>query len=266
MDDSHSGSTSVHLAAGSISTTAPPASSEQRLPSRRIWVFALAAGVAAGLISWAAGEFAVDAFKPRLYRIVVPPGAVTFAPTSASANAAQFKNSVLTFALLGCVTGLAMGFSGGLAARSPRRGMIAGLAAQAAGLLVGAIISLALVRFFYRGLVQDLNDLWSPVLIHGAIGMAIGAVGGAAFALGMGCPRRHQAAIGAAVVGGLFAPILFQTLSATFLPGANTMGPIADSRSARLLAMLLITLLIAVGAARGVQGHGTRSATTASNH
>jgi hypothetical protein len=184
----------------------------------------------------------------------------------ASSNIAEFKNGVLAFALLGCVTGLTMGLSGGLAGHSARRGVIAGLSAQAVGALVGALASLALLRYFYRGFVQDLNDLWSPILIHGGIWMAIGAVGGSAFAFGLGCRRPLQAAIGAAAVGGLFAPILYQTLSASLFPATHTLGPVASSSSVRLLAMLLVTLLISVGAARGALGHTNRATSPAADH
>jgi hypothetical protein len=215
------------------------------------------AGVAAGLLAWAGGELAVDAFKPRLFLLPTLAGGTTLSATVASANVAEFKNGILAFAVLGCVTGLTMGISGGLAIRSPARGVKVGLGAQAVGLLVGGLASLALLRFFYRGLVQNLNDVWSPIWIHGGIWMAIGAVGGSAFALGLGCQRRLLSAIGGAVCGGFFASVLYQTLAASFFPDAQTIQPVASSSPVRLLAMLSVTLLIAAGAARGAQGHAT---------
>jgi hypothetical protein len=241
----------------------PLESERSRAGPRRaaqVWAIALVAGIVAGLLAWVGGELAQDTFKPRLYEVPNVFGAVSMQPTGASTNVAEYKNASLAFAILGGVTGLVMGLAGGVAGRSVGRGVIVGLGAQAVGALVGALASLVLLRFFYRGLVPDLNDLWLPVLIHGGIWMAIGAVGGFAFALGKGSARRLQAAIGAAVASGFFASILFQTLSARLLPDAESTGPMAGSASARLLAMLSVTVLIAIGAARGTQGHATRRA------
>jgi hypothetical protein len=265
MDVSESGSNSGSAIVGEVPTNAV-SSGEIRFRAGRIWAFALTAGVAAGLISWVGGELAFEAFKPRLFNVPSPVGGATLQPTVASTNVAEFKNAILAFAILGCVTGLAMGFSGGLAGRSPSRGVKVGLSAQAAGALVGALASLTLLRFFYRGLVQDLNDLWSPLLIHGGIWMAIGAVGGSAFALGLGCQRRLHAAIGGAVFGGFFASVLYQTVSASFFPDSQTNGPVGTSSSVRLVAMLSVTLLIAAGAARGSLGGFTRLASPTAAH
>jgi hypothetical protein len=217
--------------------------------------------VAAGLISWLGGELAFDAFKPRLYRVANLAGGTRLSPTMVSSNVAEFKNGILAFAVLGCVTGLAMGVSGGLAGHSAPRGVKVGLGAQAAGAEVGALASLFLLRFFYRGLVQNVNDLWSPLWIHGGIWMAIGAVGGSAFALGLGCQRRLPTAIGGAVLGGFLASVVYQTLSASFFPDSDTTGPVGTSAPVRLVAMLSVTLLIAAGAARGTVGGITQLVT-----
>jgi hypothetical protein len=185
-------------------------------------------------------------------------------PTAASQNAADVKNATLSFAILGCVTGLAMGCAGGLAGRSPSWGVIVGLGAQAAGGFVGAIASLALLPLFFRGHVPDPNDLLSPILIHGVIWSAVGAIGGLAFAMGMRRGRDLPKAIAAACVGAVLASVLFHLLVAGLFPDSGAAEPLGSSSVVRLLAMLLVTFLIAVGATRGALGrvpHPTPSAT-----
>jgi len=248
-------------------TTAPlvPEGSRPR-PHRGVWTIALAAGVAAGLVAWLAGELAYGFFQPRLYKVDVIAFGTTMQPSKESLAAADLKNATLAFAILGGVTGLAMGFAGGLAGRSPARGVIVGLAAQAAGAIVGALTSLALLPYFFRGLVPNSNDLLSPVLIHGGIWMAIGAVGGLAFAIGMKCRRHLPNAVGAACVGAFLAAVLYHLLSGSLFPDSKSTDPVASSSFVRLLGMLLVTVLVAVGAARGALGRVPRPASPASGH
>jgi hypothetical protein len=169
-------------------------------------------------------------------------------------------NATLAFAILGGVTGLMLGLAGGLAGRSRARGVIVGLASLAAGTIVGALASFALIPLFFRGLVPDLNDLLTPILIHGGIWMAIGALGGLAFAIGMGRGRHVPVAVGAACVGAFVASVLFHLLSEGLFADSSSTAPLAKSALARLLAMLLVTVLVAVGAARGTLGRDTRPA------
>ena len=122
MRSSESGSTAGQLAMNQASTTAPMAPGESRPRShRQIWAIALGAGVAAGLIAWLAGELAHGFFRPRLYKVEVMGLGMTMQPSRESQAAADLTNATLAFAILGGVTGLAMGFAGGLADRSPAR-------------------------------------------------------------------------------------------------------------------------------------------------
>jgi len=176
-------------------------------------------------------------------------------PTQGSQNTANLQNAALVLTILGCVTGVAMGFAGGLAGRSPWRGVIIGLGALAVGGLVSALSSWALLPLFYRRIVPDPNDLLSPILIHGGIWMAIGAVGGLAFAIGMGCRRCLATAIGGACLGAILATVLFHLIGAGLFSDSGSTEPIASQALVRLLAMLLVTVLVAIGAARGAEGH-----------
>jgi hypothetical protein len=220
-----------------------------------VWGIAVAAAVVAGLVSWLAGELALNAFQPRLFKIQVLGGATFVQPTTQSQNAADFKNATLAYAILGGMTGLAMGLAGGLAGRSILRGVIAGLGAAAIGAVVGTFASVALLRYFHRGHVPDPNDMSSPILVNAGIWMAIGAVGGLALAIGMSCARRAPQAVLGACLAACLGAVLFQLLAATLFPESGYAEPIASSSTVRLLAKLLVTVLVAAGAVLAVQPH-----------
>jgi len=237
------------------STTAPddPRGVPPR-PHWQVWAIALSAGLAAGIGSWLAGELAHGAFKPRLFAIEVMGGLSSRQPSRESQNAADSKNATVVFAILGGVTGLTMGFAGGLAGRSGSRGLKVGVGALVIGGLVGALASLALVPLFFRGFVPDRSDLLAPVMIHGSIWVAVGAVGGLAFAIGMRCWGRLADAIAGACFGALLATIFFHASAAGLFPDSGSTEPVASTSIVRLLAMGLISVLVAIGAAAGAQG------------
>ncbi len=243
--------------AGLVCSTGNPARSHLQ-----VWAIALAAGVVAGLGAWLGGELVHEFFRPQLFQIRV--ALTTFIqPTAASQNSADLKNATLVFTILGAVTGLVMGAAGGLAARSPARGLVAGLGGLLAGGLVGAGASLGLLPYFFRHLVPDPNDLLTPILIHTGIWMAIGAVGGSAFAIGMRFGRRVFDAAAGACLGALFATLVFDGLSEAFFAESGSTVLVATSTWVRLLAVLLITVLTAGGAARGALGRASSCASGA---
>src|SRR5262249_49040149 len=99
------------------------------------------------------------------------------------------------------------------------------------------------------------NDLYSAILIRGGIWTAIAFVGGLAFAMGLGCLRRIPHVLIVACVGAVLATLVFQLLSAVLFAESRSTDPVANSVFVRLLAMLMISVLVAIGAARGVMGH-----------
>ncbi len=224
---------------------------------RRIGAIALTAGVTAGLVSWVACEWVHDVFRPRLFE--VPKWeAVWMEPTLESQYAANLKNAALASAVLGCAATFAMGLAGGLAARAPSRGIFVGLSAQAMGSLVGAVTALALIPVFHPVLQRPFrtvtNDVWLPLVMHAGVWAAVAAVGGAAFAIGMGCKSRLPNAIGFAAAGALLAAVFYQLIGTCLPPGAGATGPVGRWSVVRLMAMLLPNFLIAAGAALGTVG------------
>jgi hypothetical protein len=260
MESSESESTKTHGVVGFEPDIGPkPSQRDSDRSNAQIWAIALSAGVAAGLISWLAGESVHAFFSPQVFPIRV--GFVTYIqPTAASLNTADLKNATLVFTILGGITGLGMGIAGGFARRSLSRGLVVGLGGLAAGGLVGAFASLGLLPFFFRRVVPDPNDLLSPLLIHGGIWMAVGAVSGSAFAIGMKCGRCIFNAVTGACLGAFLATILFHGLGEALFPDSGSTAPVANSASVRLMAVFLVTILIACGTAWGVLGRTRHSA------
>jgi hypothetical protein len=71
--------------------------------------------------------------------------------------------------------------------------------------------------------------------------------------------RRHLAnALGAACVGAFLAAVLFHLISGSLFPDSRSTEALAGSSTVRLLAMLLVTVLVAIGSARGALGRVPR--------
>ncbi len=252
MESSEFESSKSHGVAGiGRDTGLIPSQRDSHRSNAQVWAIALAAGVAAGLVSWLAGESVREAFKPQLFEITI---AFTkyIQPTAASLNTADLKNATLVFTVLGAVAGLIMGIAGGVAGRSLSRGLIVGLGGVVTGGLVGALASVGLLPFFYRRTVPDPNDLLTPILIHGGIWMAVGAVGGLAFAIGMRRERRGLQAIVGACLGAVLATLTYHGLSEAFFAETASTLPVATATFPRLLAVFLVTVFSACGAARGI--------------
>ncbi|GAC1468686.1 MAG: hypothetical protein NVSMB9_11580 [Isosphaeraceae bacterium] len=217
---------------------------------RRVWTIVLAAGVLAGLVAWIAGELTHQFFRPRRYTVQIM-GMSSEQPSRESQKAADLANAALGSAILGSVTVLAMGLAGGLAGRTAGRGVVIGLGAMAVGACAGAGMTLALVPILAGQLVPDWNDLLTPILIHGGIWMAIGAVGGLAFAISLRSWHQLPFIIASACLGAFTASILYHLLSGFFFPHSSSTEAVGGSAGIRLLATSLVTILVAIGVAQG---------------
>lgn len=237
---------------------APPAPPSVAGTDRaRTWTIALSFGLAAGAVAWLIGEFALNAFEPQKFKVVILTQTFVQA-TTPSTNTSEFKNATLAFAIFGAVVGLAMGLAGGIASRSMIRGVATGLGGVAAGAAAGAGASLLLLRFYYRAHIPDPNDILSPILVHGGIWTAIGAVGGLAFGVAIGAGRRLPQAIEGACIGAFFATVVYHLVSGFFFPDSGFAQPIGRDSINRLLSRLLVAVLLAAGAARGAQSRAER--------
>ena len=243
-----------------MTATSQPAERQFRR-NGQVWAIALTFGLTAGLFAWGAEEATYGLFRPQLFPVVIL-RMPSLQPNRESQNAADIKNATLAFAFLGCLTGLAMGFAGGVAGRSPVRGMVVGVAAMLLGGLIAAGTSLVLLPAFFRQLVPDPSDLLTPIMIHGGIWGAIGALGGLAFAIGMGRGRRVVDAIIGACFGTLLATIVFHFSGEMLFPNSRSFDALATLPIVRLMAMVSVSVLLAVGAVWGTLG-GARSSPSA---
>ena len=228
MGSTESEGTSPQAEMNHSAKTAPDSGSVRPRSRWQVWAIALSAGLAAGLVAWLAGEPARNTFRPRLYR-VISMGVTGDVPSRESQAEADTKNATVTFAIVGGAMGLAMGLAGGLVSRSLKRGAAVGLAALVAGAIVGVLLSHALIPLFFRRLVPDANDLMTPMLLQAGIWMAIGAVGGLAFGVGMRCGRQLPGTIVAACAGGMCAAVLYNLLSGWLFHDWNASDPVGNS-------------------------------------
>lgn len=217
----------------------------------RLWLWALAAGVAAGLAAWLAGELVHGAYAPpsHLYGVLEKS-----AELRREHSSAQLKNATLAFGLLGAILGLFLGAAGGMARRAAGAGVLAGLVGLAAGAAAGAGMALALVPIFDRNVLLASDSLLFPLLIHGGIWGLLGAAGGLAFGLGLGVDK---ASVVRGVLGGtagaLLGTVVYELLGVMLTPLAETSRPLSITPATRLLARICVTALAALGAAWAVR-------------
>jgi hypothetical protein len=250
VESSESSAATQASNAGNLATTVPAAIQQAPLGQHTRLALTLLAGVGAGFASWIVGESAIQAFQPRMFRVQVV--LQTFIQsTTASENAADLKNSILAFAILGASIGLAMGIAGGLTVRSPARGVAVGLGAGAVGGLVGGLAAAALLPLFYRSFVPDPNDWLPSILIHSCIWAAAGAVAALAFAIAQRSWARVPHVILGACVGAVLATIVYHFLAENYLANSGPADANARTPISRLVARLLVCVLIAAGTARG---------------
>lgn len=261
MESPDSAPAASHASADANASTSqtPAAPAPAALPARaRIWAIALAFGLAAGVVAWVVGELTLNVFRPKVFTMVIMMQTYVI-PTTPSINESDTKNAILAFAIYGAITGLVMGLAGGVARGSMNRGITVAVGGLALGAVVGGLSALLFLKLYYRAHVPDPNDILTPLTVHGGIWTAIGAVGGLAFGVGIGAGRRIPQAVEGACIGAFFAAVLFHLLSGFFFPDSGFAQPISRESLNRLLARLLVSVLLAAGAARGAQERIVRS-------
>jgi hypothetical protein len=239
------------IASGLVAWLAGEASHLRR---SRFWGFALAAGIASGLVAWLAGEASHDLFKSAT-RTVNSKGMIALKITDRrEAASAAAWNSALTFMLLGATLGAAMGVAGGLARRSRSaagRAALIGLTAGACGSVAMSALLLPPYNIYkQRNPDEAARDLVLPVLVHAAIWATAGAAAGAAFGVGLGSDR---AAGGRLLTGGLLgaavAAVVYELVGAVVFTSATTAQFVSETWQPRLFASLIMTLFTAIGLA-----------------
>jgi hypothetical protein len=240
------------------------------ISSGRLWLFALAAAVAAGFLSWLGGEAVVDTFKPKIV-FVSAMGMQSPQPDPVSVRQVEVKNALLAFTILGAVLGLTLGLAGGLARGSFRAATSAGIGGLVIGAVAAALATVAVVPV-YQHLQRRMEfdpasvNLAVPLLGHGATWGIVGAAAGLGFGLGLGGRGRAFRSLVGGLLGAFVGAAIYEIVGAAAFPLDNTFMPISETPSSRLLARLAVAVCTAVGAvlACEVSGHAADSLTPAS--
>jgi hypothetical protein len=236
-------------AIGADTTTAPASTSLERPAERigRLLIFAIFAGLAAGLASELIGERILSS-----YQVDLNPS-VQQNPNPEDMRRwrdARLYSATLTFTTLGGLLGLALGLAGGLARRSTLASAQAAVLGLVLGSAVAASCSLIFVSIFFKIRDRDAQsvDLTLPLLTHGAIWSAVGAVGGLAFGLGLGGRGRWKATLVGGLMGAAAATILYELVGALVFASSKTDLPLSSSGTTRGMALLLVASLSSIGA------------------
>ncbi len=211
----------------------------------RLWLLALAAGIAAGLLSWLGGEGGYDHFVPVSQEIKMH-GSRGKVVDPAAQFAADARNAALAFAILGGVLGGALGLAGGLARGHAKTGLRAGGLGLVLGIITGAGGGFGMTSLYDRFYNPDLASLITPLMIHGAIWGILGAVAG--LALGMGMGSQIAKALVGGILGAFLGTVIFEVVGATVFPLDRTFQPLSTSAYSRLAARMAICLFVAMGA------------------
>ena len=210
---------------------ATPADGSKGLPMAgnvlRLRLLLFLAGLLAGACAAGLGEQLHNYFSPEL-KLVELQGNKMMQPVPETRIAANLKNGALDNAELGALFCLALGVAGGLARRSARAAVVAGLLGLALGTTIGAVASWVLYPLFYAAKHYTAStepDLLVSLGIHSGMWALLGAAGGLAFAIGLGDRGR----IGPAVIGGFLgacvATLIYEVTGAVFFPCREPASP-----------------------------------------
>ena len=155
-------------------------------------------------------------------------------------HGAEIAQVALLMGLLGGFEGLSLGLAGGLARRSTRWAA----AAAAAGVILGAgaVVgsSLCVMPYYLtnRNLLGD--SFRASLLIHGALWVPAGAIGGLALGLGLGGWKRTARALAGGMAGAALGTMLYEVVGAAIFPLSRTHLPLSDTWGSRVTARLLV--------------------------
>lgn len=239
---------------------APPLSPSR--PSGRLWVLALAAGLAAAVGAGIGVEASAGRFRPV---VVHPPNWSKMGPYAKQdyivaehfrqAPAVGAKNTALGFGLLGVALGVTMGLAGGLASRSARGGLAAATAGGLVGIAAGAGVAAALVIpvFFRPALHGPEAGLAGPLLTYLGLFAAVGAAGGMALGLGLGGGDAATRGLLGGACGGLIGAVAFILILSIAYPAERLAQPVPEGRVPRLLMVATAALIPPIFSLVGLQ-------------
>jgi hypothetical protein len=217
----------------------------------RAWIVTLGAGLAAAMITWAAG----DSMMVDETGTGARGGRTRISPVVHST-----RNAMTSLGLLGASLGLGLGLVGGLLRGSARSAGLAGLVGVVLGGAAGAGAAKVLVPLYFSN--YSGVSLSVPLLVHGGLWTSISLAAGLAFGLGIGGPGRVTEAVIYAILGALFATLTYEFAGVWLFPAAQTDRPLPLSSESRMFAYLVVALMISAALAFGVSRRRSSNVTT----
>ena len=220
---------------------------------RRLLSLTITAAIAAGLLAWLIGEtkpmWAVPASRPQMTM-----GTLGMIPTTETIQVAEVATAARLHGVFGAFLGLAMGVAGGLASRSPRRAMRAGLLGMACAAAVGIAAPYAVIPLFNRFRDSFPEELVGSILMHGLIWASLGVTAAFALAFGQGGGSgRLGHILWGGLLGALVGTVIFDMTGAVFSANDHTGEPVSTSSASRLAARLIISVSVAIAASLGAR-------------
>jgi hypothetical protein len=120
-------------------------------------------------------------------------------------------------------------------------------AAAGAGAALGAVPLATSVHEHDPGSMSA--EMASSLIVHGLPWAAVGALGGLAFAIGLGTPLEAHRGLLGGLLGAVAGAVLYEMIAALLLPASKTLEPIAATWGSRLLAQFLAAVPPAAGIA-----------------
>jgi hypothetical protein len=206
-------------------------------------VYATCAALVAGFLVWGIGE--------KTYHYYRPPAAPSRGDLRAMNREmpiAHQKNAAIAFGTFGALMGLMSGAAGGALRRSIPGAAGAGLAGLLLGGIGGALASYELAPIFDRFYSDETGSLLLSFLVRGGIWAVVGMTAG----LALGCGWQGFSGIPGALFGGLVGSVCgttaFELVNAVIFPMDRNDAVIPSSMQARLLAYLVVSVGVAIGA------------------
>ena len=184
----------------------------------RVWMWAMAAGLLAGLLSWGGGEIVWGRIRSSQTPRIVP------FPTAADRDRViwgQVRSTASSFIQQGAILGIVLGLAGGLARRSARAMLIAAIAGGLLGAAAATGAAYGLLPVYFRSVEPEENALGIPMITHGAIWGSAGAAAGLAFGLGLGGRGRWARCALGGLLGGVAATMILRSRQCDRVPAGQ---------------------------------------------
>jgi hypothetical protein len=214
-----------------------------------LWGWVLGAGVLAGLLTWGGGEVAWEGVRSAQAPKIIA------RPTAADRDTVIrqiVSSTAVSFIQEGAILGVVLGLAGGFARRSARAALLAALVGGGLGAAVAAAAAHGLLPIYYRNVDDEGSSLTLPLLTHGGIWAAAGAVAGLAFGLGLGGRGRWLRCALGGLLGGIAATMVYELVGALAFPLDKTSQPVSATVVSRLFAQFTVAVFVAAAAGLGL--------------